>query len=505
MKSNSQEEYQNIQEIDLRDVILPMWNARVRIVVTGILFAALTYVYQIGGLVVDRSQIASVQIHFNFKGASESTYPNGTRFSPQELLAGSVLSEIYHKLEDKSFTYKEFVDSITLKPNFDGSEDLEQIVNTLVSKDKSLTTKDFGLAVAEYTSILSRYAKTNVTLILDLEKINVDLDRADYILGQIPYVWANQALKDRGVLESSLPPISNLENPDISGDFLIQVNILSDTYSVINEQVVRMLSNSTSRTISDPLTGQTLTDLRHRLSVEYKYRISILSELVVNEGIGFEDDNWQKVFREARLSKLERHKVGIEQLITVYENSLSEYSQQQGTKPQSDSGSKSQNSEMSFYGTQYSDDIIDKLLQLGSQMSDPAYRKQLMEEKIALSKELRDTEAQIEFYKLQDQREDNSYSAIRDEVEAALNESYKALSAINNSLLNISETTNRALLDERGQLYDLVGIAESNNISSASKGIKIRIFAGFTVGMIFAITLVLFRRLFSYPTTLANS
>jgi len=46
-----------------------------------------------------------------------------------------------------------------------------------------------------------------------------------------------------------------------------------------------------------------LPDLRYKLDLENKYRIVILYELVVKNGIGVANDAWYKVFRVAHVGK----------------------------------------------------------------------------------------------------------------------------------------------------------------------------------------------------------
>ena len=79
-------------EIDLRDIVIPLWKAKYRILLFGLICLFLTLVYSLGGFVIKKSdEYASIQVHFNFQGVESGTYPNGEKFSPQELTSGSVL------------------------------------------------------------------------------------------------------------------------------------------------------------------------------------------------------------------------------------------------------------------------------------------------------------------------------------------------------------------------------------------------------------------------------
>lgn len=368
MTTSVQSEYAD--EIELKTLILPIWKAKFWIAAFGVVFALLVLVYQLGGVAFNKAQTASMQIHFDFKGADKGLYPNGTSFSPQELLSGAVLSELYGSLNTDKFSYSELVSSITLKSNFDGAEQLETVVQDLIAKDKGLTTQDFGEAISGYTNTLVNQSKTNITLILDLSLVSGNLKKATDILAQIPSIWAAQALQDRGVLVTSIPPISGLETRMMSDALLVQVNVLSDTHSLLDKHIGALLAKSSNRTISDPSTGQTLSDLSHKLDMEDKYRISILKELVVKHGIGVKDDDWYEGFREARLGKLERERSSLERLVIVYEEAIDQFNQQQNQTINGNSSSQG-NAQTSVYAPQYGEDVINTLLQLGSKMADP--------------------------------------------------------------------------------------------------------------------------------------
>ena len=80
--------------------------------------------------------------------------------------------------------------------------------------------------------------------------------------------------------------IGSLDNRIQSGELLIQVNVLSDTQPNLYKSVEDLSLSLSNQSISDSLSGISLSDLRYKLRLENKYRISILKELVVKNGIG---------------------------------------------------------------------------------------------------------------------------------------------------------------------------------------------------------------------------
>jgi len=483
-------------EIDLRTLITPVWHAKVWIISIGLMLALLVFAYQLGGIALDKTRSANVQVHFNFKGADSGSYPNGTSFSPQELLSGSVLSELYRKLDTDDYTYEQLVEAIVLKPNFNGADQLAVVVTDLVSQNKGLSTKEFSSAVSEYTNTLTNQSKTHISLAMDLNLVSGNFEKATYILTQIPTIWASQALEDRGVLSTSIPTISGLSARLISDELLVRVNVLSDTHSLLSQQVELLINSSSNRTITDPSSNFSLSDLSHNLAMEDKYRISILKELIVKHGIGVSDDDWYEGFRDARLGKLQRERSSLERLVIVYEDAINQFNQQQNQLANSSNGT-SNTDQTTVYAPQYGEDVINTLLQLGSKMADPAYRKELLAEKIALSTRLQKIITEIEFYESDNDGTKQDLSA--DQVAKLINESFSALDKVNTALIKITDIANASRLDDRGELYDLVGKITKQENSNLSRSTLLKVILAFIVGCMLATVIVLFRRMMGQP------
>lgn len=481
-------------EIDLRDLLLPIWNSKYWIITLGIIFAMLILVYQIGGVAIDRSETMTAQVHFDFQGAESGEYPNGSQFSPQELLAGSVLNELYVQLQTEDFTYQALMEAVHITPSFSGTDELKNLISGLVGKEKGLSNKEFSSSVAEYTSTLEAYSTTYITLRLDMALVRGDVQLARHILTQIPKIWARNALNDRGVLLSTMPPISNLQKQDISNELLVKVNVLADTHESLMAHVDMLKSDVDNRTIVDPASGLSVTDITHKMNLEEKYRIAILKELVVKYGVGVDNVDWYRGFREARLGRLEREKDSLQRMVLVYEEALIQFSQQQGQNANNTGSQATGQGQASVYAPQYGEDVINTLLQLGSKMADPTYRKALLDEKIKLSTQLQKVVTEIEFYsasKDNDRKMDISVASISELIE----QSFQELDKINQALTNITQVANKSRLDNEGALYNLVGDLEVSKSSKLGSGTTLKTTLAFLAGCMIATVIVLFRRL----------
>lgn len=481
-------------EIDLKDIFIPLWKAKYRILLFGLICLSLVLGYSLGGVIVDKSKYASIQVHFNFQGVEGGVFPNGEKFSPQELISGSVLSEVYRSIDAPNFSYSDLVRAINVTPDFNGADELESVVTGLLSKEKGLTNKEYSDAVSEYTNEIIAQSKKNVILTIDLDLFDGNLKKSSDLLTSIPKIWATHAIEDRGVLSMFTPTISMLDDRINSGELLIQVNVLGDTHSLLSESVAGLSGSLDNKSITDPESGMAVADLRYKLDLENKYRISILKELVVKNGIGVQNESWYKGFRDARLGKLERERSSLERMVDVYEQALVEFNQQQYSPSE---GSKSQgggNSGTTVYSPQYGEDVINRLMELGSKMSDPEYRKRLLQEKIDISTKLQAVITEINFYDFKKPSGDVSSISV-EEISNLIAQSFEELEEIHLALLGIIQVSNLSSLDDRGELFDLVGSVQENVSSNLSQKVILKAVLAFIFGCILGGVVVFTRRL----------
>jgi len=480
-------------EINLRDIFIPLWKAKYRIFLFGLISLSLVLIYSLGGFVVNKSKYASLQVHFNFQGVEAGNFPNGEKFSPQQLVSGSVLSNVYNKIDSPTFTYLDLVNSIKVLPSFNGDTELKSVVTRLLSTEKGLTNTEYSEAVSNYAEEITAQSKKNVIITLDLNLFDGNLKKASDLLVNIPTVWATAAIQERGVLKVSTPTVSSLDKRIQSGELLIQVNVLADTSNILSKSLEDLSLSLSNKSISDSWSGMTLTDIRYKLDLENKYRISILKELVVKNGVGINNKAWYKGFRDARVGKLRRERSSLERMVVVYEQALIEFNQQQYKPTNSSNEQGGDSSGTTVYAPQYGKDIINRLLDLGSKMSDPEYRKSLLQEKIKLSTRLQDVITEINFYEVSTIPAPSSNISI-EEISVLVNESFTELKKIHSGLVGIIQVSNIRSLDDRGQLYDLVGSVEDHVSSNLSRNVQQKAILAFIIGCMLGTVVVFIRR-----------
>ena len=482
-------------EIDLRDILRPLWLGKWRILLWGLLFTLITAIYQLGGISLDKSERAQMQVHFNFSGAEQGLYPNDSSFSPLELLSDPVLRAVYSRHFDESVTFTDFDNALTLIPNFIGASTLENLVAKLAAQDKGLSVAEFNAAVEAYSVTLTSQSMTNATVQLNLAIVGGNLAKASDILSDIADTWATQAINVRGVLNLKAKTINSQIIASTDEDLLISVNILADTHSLLTKATAKYSADTQLSDLADPATGYTLADLAHMLSNEGQYKVAILKEMIIKSGSDSDGAIWYQGFRQARVAELQRKRDALERMVTVYNDALMQFSQREESPSQTGAGQGQ--SSPQIYSPQYSNDLVNTLLELGSKMSDPEYRKELLEAKIGFSSDLQAVITEIEFY--QSARDNNEASLDMAKMSQLITDSSKKLAGINDALSGLIGVANTWYLADNGELYDLQGAISYVTTDSLTGRLKLKLILAFIMGLAIGVVVV-FVKLLVAPT-----
>ena len=97
-------------ETSITDILLKLWKKRGKIIVWSIICAVV--IAAVGGVILLRQtkyQVSELDFSLNFKGVSQGLYPNGSRFSVNDIISGVVLRKVYDENNLDKY-YKDFTD-----------------------------------------------------------------------------------------------------------------------------------------------------------------------------------------------------------------------------------------------------------------------------------------------------------------------------------------------------------------------------------------------------------
>ena len=189
--------------------------------------------------------------------------------------------------------------------------------------------------------------------------------------------------------------------------------------------------------------------------------------------------------REYDMSKFIEELEGIQQALIEFNQ---RYKPAEGSKPNGGNNSGS-----TVYAPQYGEDVIDRLLLLGSKMSDSEYRKSLLQEKIDISTKLQKIITEISFYGINEGLGQTSEISV-EEITVLIAESFKELLEIHSTLASIIKVSNLSNIDDRGELFDLVGSTEVVVSSNLSQRVGLKAVLAFILGCMIGTVVVFIRR-----------
>lgn len=485
--SNDQPQHAS-DEIDLLSIFAPLWREKWGILLVGVVFAVIVATYQMSKFAFDEPERAQMQVYFNFDGAANGLYPNKSTFSPQELIASSVLAEVYRRNINPTESFEDFKAAFSLTPGFMGTERLETLVSNLASKDKGLSVAEFNEAVDNYTATLRSDSRTLITLTLNLDIVSGDLEKARIVLTDIAETWASQALNVRGVNRKYRAAISSQLLSSSDEEPLIFVNVLSDNHALLAETVKTLRQDTYIESIKDPASGLKLAELSQLLETSGKYEIAILKEMMMTSVPDPELKGWFDGFRSARLGKLIRQRDEAQRIIDVYDGAMQSLANQNVQNTQNNQGSEPTadmaNGSNQTYAPQYGDDLVNTLLTLGAQMSEPAYKKELLDEKIRISSNLQRLKTEIELYTGGTTATNVIEPGL---VSQRLQKAKLDLIKINDALTGITDYANTKFT-ETSELYELSGAIsfDSDMNKDSIRTLALKLILGFILGCFLA-------------------
>jgi hypothetical protein len=217
------------------------------------------------------TSVASYQFTLTFKGAAQGQYPNKSPFSPQDILASSVLEPIWKAqgLADR-ITIGDLARSVTISRS---SRDLSLLESDFTQKlgNTKLTAAERQALESEYMAKLDALAQTAFTVTCSAADLGPGA--AERFVQAIPAEWARLS-EASGVTayEFPLPRAKDLRasaealsrsSTDVAASIL-HAELLRDFVESVVSTIDTMMTVQGSE-LATAATGETLIDLRQRV------------------------------------------------------------------------------------------------------------------------------------------------------------------------------------------------------------------------------------------------
>lgn len=369
-------------EISFIDLFRNLWRQR-GLVVAFVLFAvAVIGVVQFLKGSLSAPAIAEYPIALTFDG--ELGYPNGSAFSPNDLISTSVLERVISSLELDT-TASRLDAALTAGYSNSLLSSAELSLGNILQDNK--IPSDIKNSTAEALAELKSESQRFLTLSLSLERSGVSAVQAGDVVSRIVDEWAKVSV-EQGLLSLD---ISRPINPFVVAE---SGNLIDIYDSAAN--YLKSLSGAVDGLTKEPgaqslvVAGKSLSDLQREISALEGTDVGPLREFAYSNSssLASVDPAIQvRLFARQRLLKLEQER--LTKLIASYDSALSQLASIKG----SDGGAGRVNSGQG--NLQLEQSVFDSLLQMGTKLGAVENRNKLfdrrtkaVEDLLALEKEM---------------------------------------------------------------------------------------------------------------------
>ncbi|MEJ2443286.1 MAG: hypothetical protein P8Y42_07465 [Exilibacterium sp.] len=315
-------------------------------------------------------------IEFTFPGVEKSQYPNGSRFSLEDLIAPVVVNEVYdiNNLHEYGISVDQFRTALTVEPYvphyFMIIEKYDRLLNT-----KRIKTPELENLQDRLQAELSVASKGAAVLSLYLNKISLPETVVEKVVTQIPEVWARRSIWEKGVLKLNIKlATSKAIDTDLSGqvDYMLISDYLTQKTALVDGNIEKLLQLADAALIVDQKSGLRLADIQQELNDLRRYVIDEVMSPVRSLGLSRNPDMALYYYEDKRRtfqSKLEL----LKNQAALVKNALDRYTANSWAEPirgrsVGNNGTVNQ---------QFSSGAIDKIISLSSNVKSEEFRQKL--------------------------------------------------------------------------------------------------------------------------------
>jgi hypothetical protein len=213
------------------------------------------------------------------------------------------------------------------------------------------------------------------------------------VLNDIPAVWAEQTIKEKGVLEINANlATANSVNTDLilKEEVLIASDIVAQKLSLLRANIEELSDFEGSQTITDPKTGMRLVDLDNAIDDLNKYVIRNFTAPIRLQGLS----NTPEISNYYYLDKFNRLKITLDSL-QRQANALKESLLSYNNNDQIGQIASNDRNSSPALMTQLNADMLDKLVRLSGDADREKYKQQLNAKWLLLITAIANTQSEI--------------------------------------------------------------------------------------------------------------
>lgn len=382
-------------EVSLAPLVDTIWRYR-SIIALGlaITLTGVFIILMIARVVLPSERIAAISFRVEMEGASRGEYPNHAKFSPNDIIATPVITQVYQSNNlNKYGTFGDFASAFLIE-NWNIKRDV-------LAREYEVKLADIKLTAVERSRLEEEFQ--NKLKALDTPEYRLSFRRSDRItempqnllskiLEDTLATWARQADDRKGALRYNLPVLSgNILNWDAinSEEYLIGIDILRGKVVRVLENLGRLKTLPGADAVRSGPNKLTLAEVQVALEDLLRFKIEPLLGLA-RTGVSKRADLGRvSVYVENQLFQTQLKNDEATRRVKAIEDSLQAYVLNKGGT----SATGGQNipipgiqrqgtGETPALIPQFGESFLDRLVQMASKSDDIGYRQKLTDDLI---------------------------------------------------------------------------------------------------------------------------
>ncbi|MBK8188065.1 MAG: hypothetical protein IPK77_12930 [Cellvibrio sp.] len=338
---------------------------------------------------VTQETVYSKPIRLTFPNAHKLLFPSGAKFAYSDIVAPAVIKIAYERnnIKDYEWSVSELQAALTASP-YSPSYPLLMKRYGILMADKKLTADQIGELQKQMEKDIEQATSGEALISLRLVKKDLPKDVADKLLNDIPAIWAERAIKQKGVLNINVQLASaNSINKELilNEDPLVAGDIIAEKLQALKTNISKLSEYEGSQSTLDPVTGMKTLDLTYAAEDMGNYLLGSLVAPVRELGL---TESTQKTiyYYQDRIKKLNLQldalKIKAQSVQTVYDS-------------YNDSSKVANGGAGTAALSDINADVVDKLVSLSGDANRQKYRQKLHTQWIKLMGEVAALEASI--------------------------------------------------------------------------------------------------------------
>lgn len=369
-------------EIDLLGLVkavLATWKAWF---IAVVLVTAAYGAFQASKLVALSNEVTYAKpIRLTFPDAHKLQFPNGSAFAFGDIIAPAVvqLAHQRNRLDDYGMTVADLQGSLSAEPYAPTYPAIVEKYRKVLS-DKKLSFEQVEEIQGRMQAELDQASRGSVLISMRLDKAQLPESVASKVLSDIPAIWAERAIRDKGVLNLDIKMSSSRSlNPDLiqKVEYMIVSDLLDEKLGLLRENIAKLSAFEGVATIADPETGMKLPDLTNAINDMNRYVIDELMSPIRYLGLS-RDPELSVYYYEDRLKKLRMDLSLLQNQAALAKEAFDTYRR---TERVAGTGGESP----SMMVSQLGGDTLDKLMQMSGESERETYKQRLNQQWLDLN------------------------------------------------------------------------------------------------------------------------